>query len=273
MKIQVLLIVILASIGFGCQKEKSAEELSNKFAACKNEYTGGCKLTKIVYEPISTSGVQQVIDLTYTGNQITLAEDVKDQRKIKYNTDGKISSIEYIDKSSSFLYAIEKMTYNSLKQLTGILILYNAGNNRFDSLYRIDLQYSLTNQLTRKAYFDYDDLAKTWKSNENYLYTYDNMGLVTLVNYTNPTANPPTYPISINYTDSCNSFQKVYPQLELLDYIGQEDLGGFSVLLNSKKLISSFLNQNVIYSFNSKNAPTEIRVNGLLRVSYIYTCP
>ncbi len=273
MKIQVLLVVIIAVIGIGCQKEKSAEELSNKFATCKNEYIGGCKLTKIVYEPISSTGTQQVVDLTYTGNQITLVKDPNDQRKIIYNADGKISSIEYTEKRSSFLYAIEKMTYNSLKQLTSILVLYNVGNSLFDSLYRTDYQYSLTNQLTRKAYFDYDSQAKAWKTSENYLYTYDNLGLVTLVNYTNPSANPPTYPISVNYTDSCNSFQKVYPQLELLDYIGQEDLGGFSVLLNSKKLVSSFLNQNVTYSFNSKNAPTEIRINGLLRVSYIYTCP
>ncbi len=274
MKNKVLFWVIITSAGFGCQKEKSAETMNNRAAACKSEYLGSCKLLQIVYEPISPTGVQQVVNLTYTGNQITLLEDSDDQRKIKYSTDGKVSSIEYFDKNSAlFQYAIEKMSYNAVKQLIGILVLYNVGNNQFDSLFRTDLQYNTANQLMKKIYFEYDDVQKKWTKNEDYLYTYNNLGLVTVANYTNSMATPPvSFPIPVTYNDSCNAFQKVYPQLELLDYVGQEDVGGFSVLLTSRKLVSSFLNQNVTYTLNAKNAATEVKINGQLMVSYIYNC-
>ncbi len=275
MNFRLLLIGMVAVIGFSCQKEKSNETISNAPSACLNEYAGNCKLLQIVYEPTSQTGTQKIVSLTYTGSQITLLDDNDDQRKVKYNSDGKISSIEYYDKTSSlFNYAIEKMSYNSAKQVNSILVLYNVGNNQFDSLYRTDFQYTTTNQLAKKTFFEYDDSQKKWKESENYLYTYNNFGLATTGNYSNLTTTPTTsFQIPISYSDSCNSFQKVYPQMELLDYIGQEDLGGFSILLLSRKLVSAFLNQPVTYTFNNKNAPTEIRINGQLIVSYIYNCP
>lgn len=274
MKVHLTIFAAIAFVFFGCQKEKSFEGGGSLPTICKNAYAGGCKLTKIIYEPTNPQDTQQIVNITYTGNQITQAEDADDLRKIFYNADGKISKIEYQDKTAGlFLYAIKNITYNANKQVLQKLFLIRDGAGGFDSLLRVNNQYNNVNQLTKKTIFEYNDVRLIWEESEVYQYLYDTGGLANIVTYTDKSINPPTpLSIAVTYNDSCNNFQKIYPQIELIDYYGMEESGGFSLLFTSKKLMSSLSGGTVSFTLNQKNAPVEIRIGGKLLVSYIYIC-
>jgi hypothetical protein len=274
-----LAVALLAGIiiFWGCKKDKSYEG-GLVYSGCQNEYTGGCRLTGIVYEPTNVTDPQRVVNFTYSGNLITEATDAEDMRKFYYDSNNNLVKIEYYDNTSPLLplYAIEYINYNSNNQVTQLIhtnVTSQGPPPVVDSSFKAEYTYNYNSSvLLKKVFSDY--ISNAWVSTATYDYQFNSDQLPTLVNYTDQSVTPNTVlPIPFSFSDTCNGFQTVYKNIELIDYTGMEQYNGLSVFFTARKLPSSLQIQPVKFVLNDRNAPVELYVGGRLVATYIYDCP
>jgi hypothetical protein len=265
--------VFFIFILFSCKKEKSYEPGGNVIPSCTPDYKGDCKLVSATYNTFDPSDPTITYNFTYSGNLISkVTTDFDFNINLIYNSGNLISRVEYEDDASGEIFYYEEIFYNSQKKPDS-LRSWVFGNVGYEYNGRYNYKYNSSGLLTEKTYWLYDEPSAALVRQNVYTYKYDN-GQATLITDTLVADNPPiAIPYAIVPSATCNPFQLVHPQIELFDFNGDDFNFGYTILFNSQKVPASIGGQPVVYTYNSKNAPTSITINGDLWATYTYNCP
>ncbi|HET9056743.1 MAG TPA: hypothetical protein VFN30_07840 [Chitinophagaceae bacterium] len=275
MKLKLITAIIISGLTlFSCKKELSYEK-GNEVppTECTPDYKGGCNLISATYNTFDPNNPSITYNFTYVGNMIAkITSDYGFNINISYNSDKLISRLDYEDDASGEIFYYEELFYNSQKKPDS-LRSWMLGVNGYEYNSRYEFFYSGNGLLSKKVFWLNDETQGELVKQETYSFQYDN-NQVTLITDTLNTENPPiTIPYSINPSSVCNPFQIVYPQIELFDFYGDDFNSGYTVLFNSQKVPASINGLSVLYTYNNKNAPTSIMINGDLLATYVYDCP
>ena len=269
----VVCTALLCFVFSSCKKEKSFEKGSGDLVSCTPDYKGGCKLKTAVYNTFDPSNPEITYNFIYTGDRVSrITTDFDYNINLVYNGDKQISRIEYEDDATGEIFYYYELFYNSKKKTDSVVgHILDVTDFIYDSRY--EFKYNAQGLLTDKTFWFYDETKDKLLKQNVYTYKYDN-AQVTSYTDTLVTENPPlAIPYTIGASSVCNPFQLVHPQIEFFDFNGDDFNFGYTVLFTSQKIPASIGGQPVSVTYNSKNAPATISINGDLWATYTYDCP
>ncbi len=265
--------VILLFLLSTCRRETSVE--GGVYAtACINDYTASCKLLKIDYEAASVLGTANSVELIWAGDQLKTATDQYYNRTFTYQG-GLIAKIEYRSAATNFRDHTETINYVSINgtwkvsQIRSIIYTPTGTDSS-----RIISSYNSKGQLTGKVQAKKPHGTTSWVTECTYDYSYNAAGNVyqMIVNDARVTPAQKTT-IPLTWSGNCNTWQKVFPGIELLDYSGREERGGLSVLFTSRLFAATTNSLFTTYNLNSSHAVQKFYQDNKLMVTYTYDCP
>lgn len=256
-----------------CRRETSVE--GGVYAtACINDYTASCKLLKIDYEAASVLGATNTVDLTWAGDQLSTATDQYYNRTFTWQG-GLIVKIEYRSAATNFRDHTETINYTNINGSWKVSqirsIIYTPSG--IDSS-RIVSSYNSSGRLVSKQQAKKPHGNSTWVTECTYDYSYDAAGNVYQMIINDARVNPvQKTTVPLTWTGNCNTWQKVFPGIELLDYSGREERGGISVLFTSRLFAATTNGLFTTYTLNSSKAVQKFYQDNKLIATYTYDCP
>lgn len=265
-----MLIFLLST----CRREYSTEG-GIYTTACLNDYTASCKLLKIEYTANGVLGAANTVDLTYTGNQLTKATDNISNRTFTWQA-GLIVKIEYRDAGTNFRQYTETIGYVKVNNEWKISVIKKAILNQPPGIdtFRISYNYNSSGRLTRKTLETKIWRSGVWTPQATIDFDYNSGGNIYQVRASDLTVNPSTTrTIPLTWSGNCNTWLKVFPLIELVDYEARDEMGGLSPVFFSRLFAATTNGLFTTFTLNSSHAVQKYYQDNKLIATYTYDCP